>query len=92
MPNAQPRGSRHATDACIAARCAADAFEGLPDGMDRLELIRLVKSAGGRIGMNRRQIDYLAFQVACRRPEVTGLGISGKVRESAVGGGAGGRK
>ena len=67
MPNAQPRGSRHATDACIAARCAADAFDGLPDGMDRLELIRLVKSAGGRIGMNRRQIDYLAFQVAYTR-------------------------
>lgn len=67
MPNAQPRGSRHATDACIAARCAADAFDGLPDGMDRLELIRLVKSAGGRIGMNRSQIDYLAFQVAYTR-------------------------
>ena len=67
MPHAQSRGSRRATDACIAAWAAADAFGGLPDGMGRLDPVRLVKSAGGGLGMSRRQIDYLAFQIAYTR-------------------------
>ena len=35
--------------------------------MDRLDLVRLVKSAGDGLGMSRRRIDHLAFQVAYTR-------------------------
>ncbi len=61
------QGLRAITPAAVAGQLAADAFEGLPDGVGRCDLMRAVEAGGGRCGFSRTEVRRLVYLVRYTR-------------------------
>ena len=59
----QVTGLRYATPAAMASKLAAMEFDGLPDGVRKADLMRVIERGGSRCGLTRSHIKRLTYLV-----------------------------